>query len=243
MPQILPIETSHKLALNTRKIFYFLVGCTFILVGMGVLTQTIKYTLGYNRLWGVIALFDLANEVSIPTFFSSVILLFAGILLLAIGILTRSGPGNYRGHWLSLAFIFIFLSFDEASSIHELYVYPLNALGISGVSSGVFGYAWVLVGIILVGIIVASFFKFWINMLPRTRRLTLISAVCFVAGAIGFEVVGGHFDQNGNRLSLTYSLLVAIEEMLEMLGVTFFIYALLICISEKFEIISIQTDD
>ena len=65
----------------------------------------------------------------------------------------------------------------------------------------------------------------------RIRILFIIAGSIYVMGAMGLELVGGyHADTYGVR-NTTYVVLVSIEEILEMIGVVIFIYALMSYIS------------
>jgi hypothetical protein len=49
----------------------------------------------------------------------------------------------------------------------------------------------------------------------------------FVAGAIGFEVIGGAYASEHGQSDMVYALIASAEEALEMLGATFAFHALL----------------
>jgi len=60
----------------------------------------------------------------------------------------------------------------------------------------------------------------------RTRRLFVVSGALFVGGALGMEFVQGWHDGLYGRDGTT-ALITTVEEVLEMSGVTVFVYALL----------------
>ncbi len=64
--------------------------------------------------------------------------------------------------------------------------------------------------------------------LPKDTRLRFITAgVIFLVGALGIEMLGAREADLHGYSTVTYCLLFTVEEMLEMLGIILFIYALL----------------
>ena len=61
----------------------------------------------------------------------------------------------------------------------------------------------------------------------RERRWFLLSAALYVGGAVGMEMINGKFHETYGRRNVPYHLLTALEETLELAGVTVFTYALL----------------
>jgi len=89
-------------------------------------------------------LFETAAEANIISWFSSLLLLIAGALLLLIARVETHSADTYARHWKILAWVFFFLSMDETASLHEELIVPLrNAIG----TSGIFYFAWVIVAI------------------------------------------------------------------------------------------------
>jgi hypothetical protein len=66
------------------------------------------------------------------------------------------------------------------------------------------------------------FFGFWWQLPSRTRAQFAIAGGCFVAGAIGLELVGAQFWADGHAQSTRYRLTTAVEETLEMVGIALF---------------------
>ena len=71
----------------------------------------------------------------------------------------------------------------------------------------------------------------------KTRLVFFMSGALYVGGAIGFELIEGCFveQQRIDNLiySLTYSMLITVEESLEMGGVILFIWALLVYLCDN----------
>ena len=76
--------------------------------------------------------------------------------------------------------------------------------------------------------------------LPKqTLFLFILSAVIFVSGAIGFEMLAGWQAELNGRENLLHCLLYTCEEVLEMLGVVMFIYALLAFIAREISFVTL----
>lgn len=176
--------------------------------------------------FGPLALFNVNAEVSIPTWYSQFQLLLTAILALFIGYIATS----YKAYWFWLSGIFLYLSIDEGSGIHELtssLVTKTFNLTPGPIFSWIllFGLAFAVIGII---------YYRMVSSLPRpVNKLIILGALVFVAGAIGFEIIGSWIaSQSGNEKGIAYGLIVGVEEFLEMVGISIFIYALLLYIEK-----------
>ncbi len=110
-----------------------------------------------------------------------------------------------------MAFGFLLLSLDEIAGLHE----TVNSL---------IDMNWAIPGGILTVGIGLSFVQFLRNLPPSTGMLFLVSGALYVGGAVGMELVaGGAIDAD----TLSYNLITAAEEGLEMAGALLFLYSLL----------------
>ncbi|MGI9174974.1 MAG: hypothetical protein ACR2GR_06615 [Rhodothermales bacterium] len=195
------------------------------LVGAGLGVVVYHYTLGYTDLRWFTGYFDLGDEANLPTYFSSGILLLAALLLGWIARAKRQRRAAFARHWLILAFVFLFLSIDEAARLHE-FVYQV-ILHAWGRGSGVFYHIWVvpfLAATLLLGVM---YVRFLLNLPARYRHLFIAAALIYVGGAVGFEMVEGVVMEEQGKNNLTYNLFIVVEEAMEMGGVLVFLYALL----------------
>ena len=145
--------------------------------------------------------------------------------LLAVIALRSAGHGRDAIHWKSLAVLFLFLALDEDASLHELLIDPVREVL---PASGVLRFAWVVpygLAVLAIGVL---YLRFVLSLRTRTRNLFIVAGALYIAGALGFELLGGWYMSRHDDLEdLTYSFIVAGEEVLEMTGLVAFIYALL----------------
>ena len=76
-------------------------------------------------------------------------------------------------------------------------------------------------------LVVVAFLRFWLRLESRIRALFFASAVLYVGGALGFELIEIYYIPHYG-VDLGFYMLSTAEESLEMLGVLLFIYALMI---------------
>ncbi len=196
-----------------------------------------KHFFNHPNVYGIIPLFDLNAESNIPTLYSSFALLLVCLLLFLISIIHKNMNSPYL-HWFVLAIIFLFLSIDEIAFLHERLEKPvyklLTTFGMLQNVQGLLFFAWVIpYGIFLI-IFVISYIKF-LNNLPREiSKLFIISGTIFIIAAIGFEMIEGMFYDINVVNNITYDILCIIEEILEMVSIAIFIYALLLYLKIKF---------
>ncbi len=170
-----------------------------------------------------VSLFGVRNEGKIPTWYSACTLLFSSILLATIASAKRVSHDRYLLHWIGLAIIFLFMSLDEATEIHEMMGHPLrSALN----TKGFLYFAWVIPAIAFLMIFGLVYLRFLIDLPPKTRHLFLIAGIVYISGVLGMEMVGANLWYRYGS-NLTYGIMATVEEILEMSGILIFIYALL----------------
>lgn len=231
-----------------QKLLRFLAFFVLGLTGANLIVQIAKFFFGYSHLWGLSRLFDVNGENNIPTWYSSTTLLLCALLLWVIAEVKHHHGDRYTRHWKGLSIIFMLLSLDETASLHDL----LNPLGTAVNASGFFLFIWVVPGIIFVLSVLLFYWRFLMNLPAKTRYLILLSGVIYVFGAIGLEMIGGnYFDQfvqddlaayASGWDGMTMALFLAVEELLEMMGILVFVAALLSYISVDLQDIHTRVD-
>jgi hypothetical protein len=188
--------------------------------------------------WRVALLFDVNFEHNIPSYYSSILLLAAGMLLLAIASWTQHRREPDVRYWAGLGALFVFLSMDEMIELHEMLTDPLRyRLDLPGFLR----YAWVIpYGVLVLGVALV-YLRFLWRLPPRTRWLFIASGIIFVSGAIGMEMVAGYIvtEVNHPRAYMMAALAEHIEEFLEMAGVSLFIFALAEYIATRYGRVSL----
>lgn len=186
----------------------------------------------------MISLFDFDAERNVPTLYSSLALILASTLLSIIALAHKRNGSAYLA-WLGLAIIFLYLSIDEAASIHERFAAPVRK---SLNTSGFLYFAWVIPYGAALTVFVIAYLKFLMNLPRNIMILFVISGAIFVSGAIGLELLAGRQAQLYGYTSLLYYVLYTLEEFLEMLGIVVFIYTLLTYIVSQFNSLTITVN-
>lgn len=170
------------------------------------------------------------REDSLPTYFSSFLLLVSASILGLIAVLKIKDKDAFANHWAILAIIFLALSVDESVSLHESLIDPLrNSFQLTGFLK----FSWVIAGGLFVLIFCFSYLKFFLALSKNMRIWFFISGAIYILGAIGFEMLGGNLFNNSlepHEQSLTYQIVMTIEETIEMSGILLFIFTLLLYI-------------
>lgn len=174
---------------------------------------------------GLARLVDVGSEGNFPTWYSSLGLLVAALLL---GLVSWAhhhlNRRDFIAHWIFLSAIFILLSAEEIVGIHEVVNTLLRRLGFF---SGFFRRAWVIpagVGLLVFGL---SYLRF-LAALPLRRRNQFVAAgAVYVLGAVGMEMIGGKIIDLYSRGSTAYVLCYHLEEFLELCGIALFTAALI----------------
>jgi hypothetical protein len=176
--------------------------------------------------------FYLDEEANFPSVYSSLALLLAAGILYVIGRFEARVQSLYSRHWKILSGIFVYLSIDELTSIHE----HANELRKAGLH-GIFYYAWVIPAAVLMVVFVAAFTKFLLHLDRKTRLRMMFSGGLFLLGAIGFEMLGSGIEERlgeeGVHLDPLYQFFMTTEESCEMTGIICFIHTLLRYLNQR----------
>ena len=167
-------------------------------------------------------MFDLSEEANLAAWFSSMLLGQCSLILLTIGASEDPEIRPWRWHWYFIAVVFVYLSLDEATALHERATKPMhNALDLPPI----FTNAWVLLAlpiIALTGLLLLSFLR---NLPARTLRLFVISGVIYVGGAAGVELFSGLMKYEFGTQDIRFAAVAWIEETMELAGITLFLKA------------------
>ena len=154
---------------------------------------------------------DIGNEVSLPTWWNTSLLVVAGVLMLLVS--GGSAGRRERTAWRMLGGIVLLMSLDEASMLHE----RLALVGLHWWPDAGLNYMWLALGVPLAAAVVL-FIVLLSRALPGRARWAVLGAFgIYFTGAIGAEVaqelvlqVDGHW--------FVRHFLAHVEEGLEMTG-------------------------
>lgn len=223
-------------ALQSRVAVRALTGAILAFFALHVIAVfALRIGLGYDTAFGFVAMFDMDGEGNAPSWFSSALLFMAAAACAFAGQLSQRTEPRLGPYWVALALVFLFLSADEAIRLHEKLMAPIAG-------RGAFFYGWVLVygpAVALFGLVMLRF----LALLPRRTAVAFVFSGCvYLAGALGMEFVGGSIAYaklndtidhvSGKQLDVLggdplYQASVAIEELLEMTGMAFFVVSAL----------------
>lgn len=223
--------------LTVRKLAWILGGLILLFTVINAVLLIIIYGLDMrNDLFTMLEFrFRVDFERNFPTLFSSGLLFLCSLFLLLIACFTRQKNMRYVFHWALLALIFLFLSVDEFFMIHEKLHTPLKTL-MQDAASGIFHYPWVIPYFLAFIVLSLVYLRFFFALPHTTRLWFVISAVCFVGGAVGIEMLSaymhdaGNLSEHGTGTQLAngpYMAVSALEECMEMTGAALFACALL----------------
>jgi hypothetical protein len=219
----------YKFSISAKKTTRFLLYTVAILVALSSLSQAAVYFLPDFILRDLIARkLTVSGEQNFPALYSSIALFFCSVLFFIIFKFKSRLKDKYTLSWKALSFIFVYLSLDELLSFHENLTTPFRQLGFGGILN----YAWVVPGIVAVGIFCLVFYRFFQHLPQYMKRLMLFAFFVFLGGAIVTEIIGGYYEYLYGRENLGYFLIATIEESMEMLGIVILIHALLTYIKQ-----------
>lgn len=172
-------------------------------------------------------LFDVSLEQSVPNWFSSSLLLLCSLLTGTLSVLVEKKKLVFGRFWAGLCFFFLYLSVDENVSIHERTIQPLREMFHT---SGYFHYAWVLLGILIVALMMIIYAKFVFKLPKKVRNLVILAGLVYVLGALGMEMLAGQYLLFYGEKTPGMTFMTHIEELMEMCGLVIFIDAALLFI-------------
>ena len=168
--------------------------------------------------------FDVNSESNIPTYYNTFILVTIAVLAFVIAFAKRAQKDRYRNEWFFMAIVFLYMSIDEATVIHEKFSILLKSMPNVG---GLFAYKWVIGGIFVVLVLGLLFLRFFLHLDNRDRILFFLSSAIYLTGALGSEMFSGRYQAMYGTKNFTYSTMTTFEESLEWFGITLMIFTLL----------------
>lgn len=211
------------LSIPTKKVVRFLLVTTLVINLLGLLRNIFEYVLNFEYGSELLDIFNLNEEKNIPALYSSLILLFCGVIIYVISLKKKNPRDRYYRHWLWLSIIFFYLALDEAISIHE----GFQVRFLLDKDNILYSDSWVIVFSILVAIFIFTYRRFLQHLPRETRKMFVISGFIYIFGCMGMEVVGSFTQEFYGKASMVHAMATTIEEFLEMIGIVVFINTLL----------------
>lgn len=232
---------------EVRKFIRAIAGVKNVVMLMVIATTlalvSFAVTDGYNEIYGLVVegfnplsepsrIFNLDQEVNIPTWFNQFLYLYAAVLALVASFFgARSALETV--YWRAVSGLCIFLSLNEVAGFHELLIDPLRG---TYELTGIWYQSWTIVGITLIGLAGVFFVRFFWELPRKVMLIMVLGAALHVTGSIGFEMIGG------NHLSLYgydnfYIATATAEEFLEMVGVTMFLFGIMVYVRSRVAIL------
>jgi len=168
---------------------------------------------GFNRL---LVLLDSDGEANVTTWFAVALLVTLSLTSLGIAVEQFRQRARWRWHWAGMAVLFGYVSVDELAQVHELAI-PVMAQVVE--ARGILTLAWVVLAAPLLLVLALSYLPFLLALPRRTSIPLALSAVLFVGGGFGLELVGGWvISDAGGPLTEAYIWTTSLEEVLETVG-------------------------
>lgn len=210
-----------QLNINPKKLLRPLVGFTFILTILSLISIVEIWD---ERFRVLRLLFDLNDHITISTWYALVLFLIAAAFtgFIAWDHTERRQP--YARHWGYLTIVFVLMCINEFTNLHNRI---LTGVGDSlGGGDGVFLYAWIIPGLMIVAGFALFFLLFFIR-LPSTPRNGIVGGlVLFVVGAVGIEMITGWLLTNYDVAEWLFRLIYNVEELTEKIGMCVVIWGL-----------------
>lgn len=216
------------LKINPRK---FAIGLVLTSIALAILSLITEYIVevSYRDMdfaWlRLIDLFSVNLEESIPTWYSTILLFLACLILLAITLMKWQAQDAYRKYWAGLALIFLYLSMDEGAVIHEVAADPLTQFFNT---DGYLYFGWQIVFVPLVLIFALLYLQFLLHLPATSRYGFIVAGLIYVGGAVVVEGFSADLLATTDGIyTYRYLATATLEEFCEMIGIVVFIYALL----------------
>lgn len=189
-----------------------------------------------QEIWIIHNMFNLNRDISLPALFSSMQLFLVGIIWFMIARESRQ-PSLPSAIFLSLLGAgFIFLSIDEGIRIHENITLLLKHIEWIPRFKGDHGI-WIYIYLSLILIFFLIMYQEFLAIWKQFRNEAILMAtglVIFLSGAVGMEIMAYQYLMDSSTsplLSLLWYIEVAVEEFLEMIGISLILYGVVLLYS------------
>lgn len=178
---------------------------------------------GFDLHYWQVSIFDLDEEESFGTWFSAVLLLLVGRVLLHQWRWLKREGDRWAPWWLVLGIGFHYLSLDEVVGLHEY------------MNTSMPDVPWTAIGAPVAGVVLVAFIP-WLWKQPGFFQLAaMVGAALYLGGAVGIEHATEWYADEDLINTTDYHLWIALEEGMEMLGPVVFLRGLLALMAGGFK--------
>lgn len=198
------------------------VGAAVFVMVAGVVVAVVRALTEYDNLYGLIPLFDLDSDGSLPAVFSAGLLVAASLLTFANARAAHLDGTGLRRHWRFLSIAFLVMTVDELASLHEFLDRPVGELTGGG---GLLTFAWVVPAAILVVGLLIAYVPFLLRLPRGIAARFVVAGGIYVGAAVGLDAITGWIVDSVGQDTLAYTIVSLCEEILELVGLLIFIDA------------------
>lgn len=216
-----------RVGVNPTKLFVLAVSviATFIIVHL--IVHYLQYVTGdLAASQTLVPRLNMNSEVSLPTWFSQTLLLAVAALVALAGLIVSNIKGRLAYAWFLLSAIFVYLSIDEGASLHEPSTAIIQAQLLRFDVEVSRLQVWLVEGTLALTVFAVAFTKLWLSLPKKARLLSCVGVILYGLGAVGTDVVAQLLGLATGVEDFEYAIWVAVEEGLEMLGVSLVAYGL-----------------
>lgn len=195
-----------------------------LLVCGGVGSELSHYVFYRDDPFDLVSFFGLSYEKNLPTWVSSCLLFSCAVLLALIALEKHQTRAPYRAHWWGLALAFFYISLDEFVQLHEEASLWFDL-------HGVLHFGWVIPGTIVVTLMGIAYLGFLRHLPALVRNRFILAGAIYVGGALVVEFGLGYWTDAQGYDNFTYGMIDLLEESMEMIGSSLFLYSLLDCLA------------
>jgi hypothetical protein len=209
---------------NARSLLLILLGFEILLVSGYILTHIIAPDLPWP--WRLIPAFlNVDREVTIPTWFSSIQLFAAAVMVL---LMATSCVQQLRTFLVLLGLGFLFLSLDETAAVHDNIYKGAQRLKLPSLEGREY-LLWMVPYLCIAAIGLAVAYRpalfAWRNFMRESAWIASGAAI-FIGGGIGIEIFTHYL--HSIAVDARFFLAVAAEEFCEMAGVSIMLYGFML---------------
>lgn len=185
----------------------------------------------------VVDLFDSDKKLNFPSAMKILLLLGATLLLAVLALTVRDRWHRLR--WFGMSAVFAFLTLDEMTYMHQRLSDGLHNVFDTG---GVLKFAWVLIYLPLLAVLMVVYLPFWRQLPNPLRTQLLFAALAFAGGSGGIEFVKAELFED-RHWKLSFGLVASVSDSLELLGLALLVTALLTTISRATHAVTVEFGD